>query len=217
MIYRDKKRGSIDASTLIIVGLVVLLLGVGGLAIWSYMQYEEKRSDVDGQVSIAVAEAKKEQAEEDEVKIQAARENPYIQFVGPSDYGRVTFDYPRNWSAYIDKDASKGGDFEAYLNPVTVPPVSQRERYALRVTIEDKTYENVLQTYKSLVERGDLKTTNVNINDINGTRIDGAFSKEIRGSAVVFKIRDKTLIVQTDAETFKPYFDKIIKTIEFNK
>lgn len=217
MITRHKQIGAINVSTLIIVGLVVLLLGVGGVAIWSYMQYQEKKTDVDGQIALAVAAGKKEQAEEDELKIQAAREEPYVQFVGPSDYGRVTFDYPRNWSAYIEKDASQGGNFEAYLNPVTVPPISNRERYALRVTILDEDYEEVLADYQRLVERGDVKTTNISINGVNGMRVDGSFSEELRGSAVVFKIRDKTLVMQTDADTFKKYFDRIIKTIEFNQ
>lgn len=211
------KRGAIQSSTLIIIGLVVVILGISGVAIWSYLKYQEARDDVDGQIAVAVAAAKKEQAEEDELKIQAARENPYVQFVGPADYGRVTFNYPRNWSAYVHKDASKGGNFEAYLNPITVPPVSINERYALRVVIEDKDYESVLSSYERLVDKGDLKTSNITINGYNGTRIDGAFSKDIRGSAVLFKIRDKTLTIRSDANTFKKYFDEIIKTIEFNQ
>ena len=217
MIHRYRQHGAIQSSTLVIVGLVVLLLAVGGVAIWAYLQYQEKSTDVDGQIALAVAEAKREQAEEDEIKVQEARETPHVQFVGPSDYGRVTFDYPRNWSLYIDQDASRGGTFAAYLNPVFVPPISQSERYAARVIIEDKDYEDVLSSYQRLVERGDLKTTNVNVGGVNGTRVDGAFSKEIRGSAILLKIRDKTLTIRTDAETFKKYFDELIKTIEFNQ
>lgn len=213
----DKQNNTVSTITLVIAGLVLLILILGGVAIWSYLQYDAARTDVDGQIAVAVVEAKKQQAEEDELKIQAARENPYVQFVGPDDYGRVTFKYPRNWSVYVDKDASKGGDYEAYLNPVTVPPVSDKERFALRLTIEDDPYEKVLARYSKRVEKGDLKTTNVAINGVSGTRVEGAFSKEIRGSAIVFKIRDKTLTIQTDALTFQRYFDELIKTIEFNR
>jgi len=51
----------------------------------------------------------------------------------------------------------------------------------------------------------------------NGTRLDGAFTKDIRGYAVIFKIRDKTLTIRTDANTFKSDFNKLINTIKFNE
>jgi len=57
----------------------------------------------------------------------------------------------------------------------------------------------------------------VTINGENGVRLDGNFTKEIRGSAVVFKIRDKTAVIQTDADTFKHDFNTLIKTISFVK
>ena len=212
------RRGAVQASTLIIVGLVVALLAVGGVAIYAYLQYTEARTDVDGQIALAVSEAEKAQAEADEAKFLEREKEPNRQFVGPNDYGRVTFEYPKTWSVYVDEDAAEGGTYAAYMNPITVPPVGNRdERYALRVTIADEVYEDVLADYEGRVEDGELKTTNVGINGTNGTRIDGAFSDQIRGSAVVFKIRDKTVTIQTDAQTFKSDFDKLIKTIEFNQ
>jgi hypothetical protein len=212
-------RGSIHPSTIMIVVLTILFIGAGAFGVWSYMQYREAKTDVDGQIDAAVAIAKKEQAIEDEVKIQAAKENPYSQFVGPDDYGRVTFEYPRNWSVYEASDVSSGrGTYKAYLNPTFVPLISKSDnRYALRVTIEDKQYETVLRSYESRVEKGDLRSQSFTVDDQTGTRIDGEFSSKIRGAMVIFKIRDKTLTIQTDADTFKPKFDEIVKTIQFNK
>ncbi len=204
-------------SIMVVVGLVVLLVAMGGVAMWSYFEYQEQKRDVDGKIALAVSEAERKQAEVDEEKFHQREKEPNRQFVGPADYGRVTFNYPKTWSVYVDKDASSGGTYAAYLNPITVPPVDDSERYALRVTIEDKDYEKVLSDYEKLVKKGDLKTSNVNLGGVNGTRIEGAFNKDIRGSAVVFKIRDKALTIRTDADTFKSDFDKLIKTIEFNQ
>jgi hypothetical protein len=67
-----------------------------------------------------------------------------------------------------------------------------------------------------LVNKGDLKSSAVQINGEAGTRLDGAFSKDIRGSAVIFKIRDKTVTIRTDADTFKADFDALVATIKFN-
>lgn len=212
------ERGSIHPSTIIIIVLTLVSIGTAAFGGWAYLQYNEARTDVQGQIDVAVAEAKNEQAKEDEKKIQAAREQPFVQFVGPEDYGRVTFKYPRNWSAYEATDVSGGrGTYNAYLNPVVVPPVSGVNRFALRVTIEDRAYESVVQNYQKTVDRGDLQSRAFSADEQSGIRLDGQFDKNIRGAAVIFKIRDKTLTIRTDADTFKPYFDEIIKTIEFNR
>ena len=83
--------------------------------------------------------------------------------MGPEDYGRLTFQYPKNWSVYVDKDVTKGGTYSAYLNPVTVPPVSSSQQYALRVTIEEKDYDKVLASYDASVKKGDLSSSSVKV------------------------------------------------------
>ena len=118
---------------------------------------------------------------------------------------------------YVAKDGSTSDGFQAYLNPVTVPPVTSNQQYSLRVTIEQQDYDQVVKTYQLLVQKGDLKSSATSSNGNNGTRLDGSFTKNLRGAAVIYKIRDKTVIIQTDADTFKPDFENIIKTINFNQ
>lgn len=212
-----REAGAISGSLVAIVALIFLFIIAGSLAIWAYLQYNEARTNVDGKVDVAIAEAKKEQADADERKFSQREKEPNRQFVGPDDYGRVTFDYPKTWSVYEAKDVSKnGGVYEAYLNPVKVPPVSATQQFALRVIIEQEDYAEILKTYQSKIKDGKLRSSSFSANGNDGTRIDGSFTDEIRGSAVVFKIRDKTLTVRTDANTFKPDFDTLIKTLNFN-
>lgn len=199
-----------------IIGLIVLVLGAGSAAIWAYVNYQEQKTNVDGKVDLAVAEAKKVQSEEDEVKFAEREKEPNRQFVGPEDYGRLTFMYPKTWSVYVARDVAKGGSYESYLNPVTVPPVSDVQQYSLRVLIEQKDYDQVVKSYQKSVEKGELRSSTTSANGHNGTRLDGSFSNDIRGSAVIYKIRDKTLTIRTDADTFKPDFENVIKTIDFN-
>jgi hypothetical protein len=213
---KNSEAGAVSGSLLAIIGLAVLVLAVGGLAIWAYLSYNEQKSNVDGKISLAVAEAKNEQATLDEDKFAQREKEPNRQFVGPDDYGRLTFDYPKTWSVYVAKDVSRGGSYEAYLNPITVPPVSQVQQFGLRVAIEERDYDQVISSYEALVKKGDLRSSAVSANGNNGTRLDGSFTKDIRGSAVIFKVRDKTVTVRTDADTFKPDFENIVKTINFN-
>lgn len=215
--HRASQAGGISATTIIVVILTILLAVAGSLAIWAFVEYNNQKTDVDGKIALAVSKAEKEQAEKDEAKFAEREKEPNRQFVGPDDYGRVTFDYAKTWSVFVDKDGSSGGTYQAYLNPIVVPPIKSDERFALRVIIEEKDVDQVLRTYETKIEKGDLKSTAFSTNGLEGVRLDGAFSKDIRGSAVIFKVRDKALTIRTDAETFKPDFDKLVKTIEFNQ
>lgn len=192
-------------------------LASAGVGVWAYMNYLDQKNNVDSKVSVAVAAAVKEQADKDAANFLEKEKQPNRQFVGPDDYGRLSFDYPKTWSVYVAKDASEGGNYEAYFNPGTVPEVDAKQQYALRVTIQDEDYDKVVESYRKLVNSGELRSASASLDGQNGTRLDGSFTKDIRGSAVIVKIRDKTVTVRTDAETFKGDFEALIKTITFNK
>lgn len=216
-IRNTHENGSAKAWMIATIGLIVLVVGVSVLAAWLFMNYSDQKNNVDSKVDTAVAIAKKDQSDTDETKFAQREKEPNRQFVGPDDYGRVTFNYPKTWSVYVAKDASAGGSYEAYLNPQTVPLVSPTQQFSLRVTIQQEDYAKVLTTYDPLIKKGDLKSSSVSADGNGGTRLDGAFTKDIRGSAVIFKIRDKTLTVRTDATTFTADFNALISTIKFNQ
>lgn len=206
------------ANLIIIICLSVLSVAMITLAIWSFINYNNEKNTVDAQVNAAVASAKKAQADSDEKKYDELKKLPYLQFTGPDDYGRVTFNYPKTWSQYISDDATNGGVFKAYLNPVSVPSVARdNTQFALRVTIEQKSYDSSVNIYSARVKSGKLSSSVVTADGVTGTRLDGSFTEDIRGIAVIFKIRDKTLTVRTDADTFKNDFEALIKTIKFNQ
>lgn len=201
-----------------IIGLVVLVLAAGSAAIWAYINYEQQKTDVDNRIALAQAQAKNDQENVDEAKFAQREKEPNVNFVGPDNYGRLTFSYPKTWSVYVSNDGSiSGSTYQAYLNPVTVPPVSDITQFALRVTIEQQDYNQVVQSYQGRVQNGELRSSATSSNGLNGTRFDGTFSDYIRGAAVIYQIRDKTAIIQTDADTFLPDFEALIKTINFNQ
>ena len=213
----QQPRRSVNVVFILMIVFIATTVIALGVMIWALVNYFDQKDNVDTKVADAVSVAKKEQADADEAKFLERDKQPNRQFVGPEDYGRVSFDYPKTWSVYVAKDASNGGNYEAYLNPVSVPTVLPTQQYALRVVIEEKDYDQVVSSYTSLVSKGDLTTSSIKADEQNGTRLDGSFSKNIRGSAVIFKIRDKTVTIRTDADTFKADFDALITTITFNK
>lgn len=216
--YRHKnEQGAVDWWMVATIGLIVLFLAAGSLAIWAFINYNDQKNNVDSKIAVAVAEAKKIQADEDEAKFIERDKEPNRDFVGPDDYGRLTFSYPKTWSVYVGNDSTSSGAYQAYLNPVTVPPVSDKQQFALRVTIETRDYDRVVSGYQRLVTDGKLSSSSVTVNGQSGTRLDGNFSDDIRGAAVIFKIRDKTITMRTDADTFKPDFETLVSTVTFNQ
>ena len=201
---------------IVFIATTVIALGLAGYALYNYL---DQKNNVDAKVSTAVNDATKVLADKDAADFLQKEKQPNRGFSGPEDYGGLSFDYPKTWSVYVDKDTSQGSTYAAYFNPVSVPPVSASEttQYALRVTIEQKAVEDVIASYNNLVKKGGgLQASAVKIDGTDGTRLDGNFTKDIRGSAVIFKIRDKTVTIRTDADTFAPDFNALIQTIKFN-
>lgn len=217
-ILRTREHGGISGPLLAVILLSVTVVGLTGTSIWLYTQYSDYKTNVDSKVQAAEAEARREQSEIDLEKFTKKENALTLEFVGPDDYGRVTFNYPKTWSSYVDADGSTGKNYEAYFHPLSVPPVDTKDsRFAMRVLIEDKTYDKVIAQYAPKVKKGDLKSGTISANGVRGARYDGQFSKDVRGAVAVFKLRDRTLTLATDANTFKPYFEEVIKTLKFNQ
>lgn len=218
-VNRSREEGAINTSIFAIGALVLLVLVFGSFSIWAYVNYLEQKQNVDTKVSQEVTKAVLDQSNKDETIFAAREKEPMRQFVGPSDYGRLTFDYPKTWSAYQASDVSKGGGvtYEAYLNPVLVPPVGDTTKFAIRITIEQKVYDQSVESYQKLIKKGDLKSSVYSADGITGTELTGNFNKDIYGTAVLIKMRDRTLTIRTDGDVFINDFRDLLKTVKFNQ
>ncbi len=215
----NHERGAISASIFAIIALTILVVAFGSFGIWSYVNYMDQKSDVEGKVEGAVAKAKLEQSTADEKRFAQREKEPMKQFVGPSDYGRLTFDYPKTWSVYQATDVAVGGGvtFQAYLNPVIVPPLTETQKLALRVTIEQINYDQKLASYDKQIKKGELKSSVYTDGTHTGTMLVGNFSKEMISTAILLKMRDRTLMMRTDGDVFSEDYATLLKTVKFNE
>ncbi len=215
--YNANQAGEVNPLLLISIILTILVLGLGSFSIWSYVNYTDQKNNVDQKISAAVADAKRQQSTDDEAKFAEREKQPTRQFIGPDDLGRVQLNYPKTWSVYVDQDGAGTSNYESYFSTGVVPPVKGKTPYALRVTIIKKSYESILQTFQEQVKKGDLKSSPITLQGQTGTRLDGSFTKDIQGSMVIFKVRDKTLEVYTQSPTFVPDYNQIIlPSLTFN-
>lgn len=214
---QDKKHRRSIAETIVLTIVSVIAAVFIGLFVWMFLQYNDARTDVEGQIREAVAVAVDQNTMKLNEEFAEKEKSPYNTFLAPGDYGGMTFDYPKTWSVYIAKEADKGGDFEAYLNPDKVSPVKNDAINALRVTIKTGTIEDVVKQYDRYVQDG---TTTASVRQINGENANvyaGTLQNKLVGKVAIFKIRDKVVTLQTDASVFISDFDKILDTVKYNR
>lgn len=217
MSSRKNESGVVSGLMVAIIGLSILVLATGSFAIWAFVAYEDAQSNVDQKIELAKADAREEQSTKDEAKYLEEAKQPNYTFKAPDDYCGLRFQYPRTWSAYESEQLVNGGDYKAFLNPGIVPHVTDSQQFALRVLIEQRDYDNVLQQYQNLITTGKLLSSTGSSNGQPYTRLTGDFSSDIRGDAVIYRCRDKTITLRTDAkDTFKDDFNALIRTVNFN-
>ena len=216
MSFYSKETGAISGLMVAVIGLSVLVLGLGSFGIWAFVSYNDAQDDVNGKIEIAVAQAKQEQGDIDQAKYAEQIKEPNNLFKAPDDYCGVSLKYPKTWSVYESEQLSNGSDYKAYFSPGNIPVITSDTQYALRVFIEQKDYDTVINRYSNLVQSGKLKSSTDNANGHEGTRLTGNFSNFIKGSAVIYRCRQQTITVATDADTWKGDFENIIKTLDYN-
>ena len=218
-VVQPPKGNSSLIKTIVIIVLSLVSVAFVGLFIWMFMQYSEVKEDIDGQIDVAVREAVDKKAMEMEAEFAEREKEPYRDFAGPADYGQLSFKYPKTWSVYVAADAANGGNYEAYFNPIEVYAVSKDTINALRLTIRNKSFEEVAAEYQKVMERNgsNLTVESVEINGITMNRYRGTIpNTDLNGVIVIFKIRDKTAVMQTDSESFVEDFNKLLQTVTFN-
>lgn len=206
-------RSLIETIILVVVSLIAVIFI--GLFIWKYLDWDTVKTDVDGQIDAAVAMAVSENTTKLENEFIEREKYPYKTFMGPADYGSLSFEYPKTWNVYVSRDASSGGDFEAYLNPGEVQPVSPTTINSLRVIIRDQAFDNVTRTYDNLVRNGRVSVVSRNVGSTVANVYTGELPSNIQGIVCAFKLRDKTVLIQTDAMIFTDEYYRLLDTVTF--
>jgi hypothetical protein len=205
-------------NTIIILLLIILLVASLGFGGWAYSQMLSYKNDTDKKISSAVASAKAAQAKEVQDAFDKANTK---QFKGSSNYGSVSFSYPKTWSAYVD---TSGGSqpINAYFHPDQVPGISGKSAYALRVELVSSDYSQVVQQYSGAIKDGTVTSraymppklggvTNAQPGTLLSGQINSSDNTQ-RGSALIIRVRDKTLKISTQSNDYLNDFNNVILT-----
>ncbi|HSW99020.1 MAG TPA: hypothetical protein VLF71_04225 [Candidatus Saccharimonadales bacterium] len=191
---------------------VVLLIAAASFGAWAFSSRSDYKNHSDAKAAVAAAAAVKAAQQSDAQRYAEEAKNPLKRFVGPSQFGSVAVMYPKTWSGYVITNQST--PLSAYFQPDVVPDVQAQDgAYALRVQVVSQTYANQLQSYSSLVSNKKVTLTPYSfpkVPGVVGSRIDGQISINNQGTIIVVPLRNLSLVVSTESQTFEPDFNNTI-------
>jgi len=194
---------------------VILLIGVLAFGIWAFMERDTFKNKTDKIVAEEVTKAKEQVASEKDAEFVEKEKEPNKEYKGPDAFGGVSVLYPKTWSAFVTEDDKGTTPIDGYFHPNFVPAIKPASSFALRVKVVNSSYANELKRFDSDVKTGKVKVTAIvvqKVSGITGSRLDGEIANNKQGSLVMFPLRDKTLLVSTEASQFMGDFNNIILT-----
>ena len=143
----DKNKKDLIKNIVIAV-LAILVLACGTVAALKIVDYNKLSNNFDSKLESSLTEKIDDELTKLEREYTTKYNQPNNKFVGPEDYGRVEFEYPRTWNVYVATDnSSNGGNYASYFNPDVVPPVGKNTAYAMSFEIVSDSFETVTKKY----------------------------------------------------------------------
>ncbi len=205
-----KKRHSSLVLLVALVLFIVLFLVSAGFGLWAFSERNDYKNNVDQKIEAAVTKAVEEAEAKKDADFAEREKQPLTEYQGPSAFGSVKIKYPRTWSAYVTEDDRSSTPVDGYFHPHVIPGLKSGTAYALHLEVIESDYAKELKKFDSDSKAGRVKVTPIQIQNTAGARIDGQLDKNKKGSVVLFPLRDKTLKLTTESETFVPDFNNII-------
>ncbi len=217
---RSAERGSYTIMLISLILLTVFLISSLTFGFWAFASRQDYKNNVDQKITAAVKVAVDKNSTEKDNLFAEQEKQPLKVYAGPDTYGSVTIKYPKTWGAYVVEGGSGSRVLDGYFQPNFVPSAQLTTAFALRLQVIDGAYDRQLAQFDSLVKTGKVKVTAYRaplVPSILGSRIDGAIASNKQGSIVLFPLRDKTLLVSTEASQFEPDFNNnILPNLRFS-
>jgi hypothetical protein len=210
----SRQAGYISGMLVSLIACIVLLVSSLGFGTWAFLGRQDYKNNSDQKSAKAVAADKIVTQAEDAAQYAEDAKSPLKTHVGPGQFGAITLQYPKTWSAYIIEEGRGSVPVSDYFHPDVVPNTGNKDNaFALRTQIIDQSYDRVIDQYSGAVKT--KKVTAIpyslpKVPNIVGTRIDGQIDDNKRGSMIIVPIRNMTLKIWTESPDFVTDFDKYI-------
>ncbi len=196
-----------------LVVTVLLLLAALAFGYWAFGQYQDYKNNSDKKAAAASAVTKKQTEEAKDKEFAEEEKNPYKIYKGPAALGTLSITYPKTWSAFMDEGTASRAQLDGYMHPNYVPAKDSGTSFALRTEVVTTAYDQVLNQYDGNIKKGTVKVSPYSlpkVPSVLGARVDGEIANGMNGSMVVFPLRDKTIKISTQSQSFINDFNNII-------
>lgn len=210
LMIKQSEQGSISVWLAVIFGLLFVASSVFGL--WAFSERQSYKNNVDEKIEDAVAVAVQAAETRKDAEFVEKEKSPVRTYVGPEIYGKLSFDYPKTWSVYVDENSS-GTVLDLYAYPGVLPELKTDVPYALRVEIVSNSYDQEVERLNKSIENGKLTTTAfrpAKNNNVLGIRADGDLGEERQASLVLLPLRDRTIKIYAETQEFIKDFNTYI-------
>lgn len=208
--------GAVNVLMISLIIAAVLLVVTIGFAAWAFTERQSYKNDVDEKIAAAIEINTKQVSDEKDNEFLEREKYPLDTFEGGSHNGGIKVSYPKTWSAHITEDQSRA---EYIFAPDFVSGENDAPR-PLKITVEDRSYNEVLSTYDSQLLNGELKAKAYSlpkVRNVVGTRFDGTIENDRQGSIVLLPLRNKTITITNEVPGLVNDFNNIIlENLTFN-
>lgn len=205
------ERGAINVLLIPLILMAVFFFGAAGFGIWAFMSRSDYKNNSDQKAAVAAAEAREAQKVDDEAKFAEESKKPFDTYIGPAQFGNVTVNYPKTWSAYVIENERGTSPINGFFQPKVVPNITeQNNSFALRVELVTNDYKSVLDQFKPRLDSGKATIkpyTLAKVPSVVGSRIEGQITTNKQGTMVVLPLRNMTLKIWTESNDFKGDLD----------
>jgi hypothetical protein len=195
--------------------VLIGILGVGAvifaiLTLVFYSKAQTATTTLEEQKAAAVALAKAEQKKADDEANTVANESPFRSYVAPSEYGSFEIKFPKNWSSQVIQERS-GTQVHLVINPEFIRRTNGNDELAAaRVMLMERTSDQYMNNFQSLVKRGTLKQNTITVSGQKAFDLTGQFSDKKTTRQVIVPVRDKVLVFINENSRYAGQFNEIL-------
>lgn len=195
------QRGAINPLLIPLTLASIFFAGALGFGVWAYMERSNYKNNTDQITEKAVAIAVERAKTEKDNEFLEREKQPFRSFQGNEALGSFSVQYPKTWSGF---SSSSIGQASVIFHPDFIPS-DKGTAYALRVEVLDKAYDAVAASYANDVKGGKLKALPYALPKVPsavGLRLSGALKDGKRGTIIILPLRDKTIQISSESESF---------------
>lgn len=206
-------------SILPVIILSTLLLISVAFAIWAFMGMMDYKNNSDKKSDVAVSKALTEQKAKLDLEYEEKAKSPFENYKASSEFGSLSLSYPKSWSLYVDSKASStASSIEGYGHPDYVPGLTSDTSFALRFQVTTRDYSVELKTFDGGIKTGAVKVSPYKlekVKEVLGAKVEGQINNKKSGVLYMFPLRDKTIKIWTESNSYVNDLDAIIANLTF--